>query len=169
MNLLTGSDVYVKNELFATLDPTARSFSVNDAEFLLVDTVGFLQDLPHNLIEAFKSTLESALNCDLALIVCDATGEYDMQLKTTLDTLREMDFASPYLVVMNKSEGMDTSAFPYGDSQTFFGGFSLLQFVRALFRARRIRKSKTSPYGKKYRIHRRRTKNTGSHSLHVCR
>lgn len=114
MNLLTGSDVYVKNELFATLDPTARSFSVNDAEFLLVDTVGFLQDLPHNLIEAFKSTLESALNCDLALIVCDATGKYDMQLKTTLDTLREMDFASPYLVVMNKSEGMDTSAFPYG-------------------------------------------------------
>ena len=114
LNLLTGSDVYVKNELFATLDPTARSFSVNDAEFLLVDTVGFLQDLPHNLIEAFKSTLESALNCDLALIVCDATGEYDMQLKTTLDTLREMDFASPYLVVMNKSEGMDTSAFPYG-------------------------------------------------------
>ncbi|MFQ7077931.1 MAG: hypothetical protein ACLRSW_08340 [Christensenellaceae bacterium] len=53
-------------------------------------------------------------NCDLALIVCDSTGEYDMQLKTTLDTLREMDFASPYLVVMNKSEGMDTSAFPYG-------------------------------------------------------
>ena len=105
LNLLTGSDVYVKNELFATLDPTARSFSVNDAEFLLVDTVGFLQDIPHNLIEAFKSTLESALNCDLALIVCDATGEYDMQLKTTLDTLREMDFASPYLVVMNKSEG----------------------------------------------------------------
>lgn len=74
LNLLTGSDVYVKNELFATLDPTARSFSVNDAEFLLVDTVGFLQDLPHNLIEAFKSTLESALNCDLALIVWRRDG-----------------------------------------------------------------------------------------------
>lgn len=115
MNLLTGSDVYVKNELFATLDPTARTFSINDAEFLLVDTVGFLQDLPHNLIEAFKSTLESALNCDLALIVCDATGEYEMQLKTTLDTLNEMNFSSPYLVVMNKSENIsDTSAFPYG-------------------------------------------------------
>ena len=80
MNLLTGADVYVKNELFATLDPTARNFSIDGVEFLLVDTVGFLQDLPHNLIEAFKSTLESALHCDLALIVCDATGEYDMQL-----------------------------------------------------------------------------------------
>ena len=114
MNLLTESNVYVKNELFATLDPTARSFKIDGVEFLLVDTVGFLQDLPHNLIEAFKSTLESALNCDLALIVCDATGEYDMQLKTTLETLEEMSFNSPYLVVMNKSENIrEQSAFPY--------------------------------------------------------
>ena len=115
MNLLTDADVYVKNELFATLDPTARSFEIEGIEFLLVDTVGFLQDLPHNLIEAFKSTLESALNCDLALIVCDATGEYDMQIKTTLDTLSEMEFNSPYLVVMNKSEHIqDKSVLPYG-------------------------------------------------------
>lgn len=115
MNLLTGSDVYVKNELFATLDPTARKFEIEGVEFLLVDTVGFLQNLPHNLIEAFKSTLESALNCDLVLIVCDAMGEYDMQLDTTLNTLREMEFSSPYLVVMNKSEGVaDTSVLPYG-------------------------------------------------------
>ena len=115
LNLLTESDVYVKNELFATLDPTARKFEINGIEFLLVDTVGFLQDLPHNLIEAFKSTLESAINCDLALIVCDATGEYDVQLQTTLDTLKEMEFSSPYLVVMNKSEAIkDLSALPYG-------------------------------------------------------
>ena len=115
MNLLTGADVYVKNELFATLDPTARTFIIEDVEFLLVDTVGFLQDLPHNLIKAFKSTLESALNCDLALIVCDATGEYDMQIQTTLATLQEMNFSSPYLIVMNKSENIaDFSALPYG-------------------------------------------------------
>ena len=114
MNLLTGSDVYVKNELFATLDPTARSFQINGVDFLLVDTVGFLQDLPHNLIEAFKSTLESALHCDLALIVCDATGEYDMQMQTTLSTLREMKFSSPYLLVMNKSENIaDKTVLPY--------------------------------------------------------
>ncbi len=115
MNLLTGADVYVKNELFATLDPTARKFEIDGVEFLLVDTVGFLQELPHNLIEAFKSTLESALNCDLALIVCDSTGEYDMQLNTTLETLKEMDFHLPYLVVMNKSEQVaDPSILPYG-------------------------------------------------------
>lgn len=115
MNLLTGAEVYVKNELFATLDPTARNFQINGVDFLLVDTVGFLQDLPHNLIEAFKSTLESALHCDLALIVCDATGEYDMQMQTTLSTLQEMDFSSPYLLVMNKSEDIrDKSILPYG-------------------------------------------------------
>lgn len=115
MNRLTGANVYVKNELFATLDPTARSFSIDGAEFLLVDTVGFLQDLPHHLINAFKSTLESSLNCDLALIVCDATGEYDMQLNTTLSTLQGMNFSAPYLVVMNKSEHVsDASAFPFG-------------------------------------------------------
>lgn len=115
MNALTGANVYVKNELFATLDPTARTFSVEGVEFLLVDTVGFLQELPHHLIDAFKSTLESALHCDLALIVCDASGEYEMQLKTTLQTLEEMKFSSPCLVVMNKSENIaDRSAFPYG-------------------------------------------------------
>ena len=114
MNLLTGSDVYVKNELFATLDPTARKFEIEGIEFLLVDTVGFLQDLPHNLIEAFKSTLESALNCDLALIVCDAQGEYEMQLETTLKTLQEMQFSSPYLTVLNKCEEIhDLSVFPH--------------------------------------------------------
>lgn len=114
MNLLTGANVYAKNELFATLDPTARQFTIEGIPFLLVDTVGFLQDLPHNLIEAFKSTLESALNCDLALIVCDATDEYDIQLETTISTLREMNFSSPYLVVMNKCENLqDDSLLPY--------------------------------------------------------
>ncbi len=107
MNLLTNSDVYVKNELFATLDPTARAFTIEDVEFTLVDTVGFLQDLPHKLIDAFQSTLESALHCDLALIVCDATGEYEMQRQTTLQTLEEMGFSSPTLLVMNKTEDMD--------------------------------------------------------------
>lgn len=115
MNLLTGAHVYVKNELFATLDPTARRFSIADVEFLLVDTVGFLQDLPHNLIEAFQSTLESALNCDLALIVCDGAGNYQMQLETTLQTLQDLKFNLPHLVVINKTETIeDYSLFPYG-------------------------------------------------------
>lgn len=113
LNALTGAETYTKNELFATLDPTARKFTIDGVNFLLVDTVGFLQALPHHLIEAFKSTLESALHCDLALIVCDATGEYDMQIKTTLETLEQMQFCAPVLTVMNKSEEItDFSAYP---------------------------------------------------------
>ena len=114
LNALTGAQTYAKNELFATLDPTARRFELAGIDFLMVDTVGFLQDLPHHLVDAFKSTLESALHCDLALIVCDANGEYDVQLKTTVDTLQSMDFSAPYLTLMNKSEDIaDTTAFPY--------------------------------------------------------
>ena len=106
MNCLTDSSVYVKNELFATLDPTSRKFQIQGAEFILTDTVGFLRDLPHNLIESFRSTLEAGIYCDLALIVCDATSDYEMQIKTTLDTLREMGFSAPYLIVMNKCDGI---------------------------------------------------------------
>ena len=114
MNLLTGADVYVKNELFATLDPTARAFTIDGVEFILLDTVGFLQDLPHNLIQAFHSTLESALHADLALIVCDGTGEFDMQIKTTLSTLNELNYTSPYLIVVNKTENLeDKSVLPF--------------------------------------------------------
>ncbi len=104
LNAMTGADVLVKDALFATLDPTARAFEVEGVPFLMVDTVGFLQSLPHHLIEAFKSTLESAVNCDLALIVCDASGDYEMQLTTTLDTLSGLGFSSPYLVVLNKCD-----------------------------------------------------------------
>ncbi len=113
LNTLTGADVLEKNALFATLDPTARAFEIEKVPFLLVDTVGFLQNLPHQLIEAFHSTLESALNCDLALIVCDGAGEHELQLTSTLATLREMNFNSPYLVVMNQCDRPhDKSTFP---------------------------------------------------------
>lgn len=107
LNLLTGANVLAKDALFATLDPTARILNIEGVQYVLVDTVGFLQALPHHLIEAFHSTLESALDCDLALIVCDAQGPYEMQLKTTLDTLDALQFQTPHLIVMNKSENID--------------------------------------------------------------
>ena len=107
LNLLTDADVYAENKLFATLDPTSRKFVIDGTEFILTDTVGFLRELPHSLISAFHSTLESALNCDLALIVCDATDDYEMQLKTTLSTLEELQYNNPYLIVMNKSENLE--------------------------------------------------------------
>ena len=114
MNRLTGAGVLEKDALFATLDPTARKMRLNGMDFLLVDTVGFLQDLPHELVEAFKSTLESALNCDLALIVCDAAGDHDMQFKTTMQTLEGLGFDRPYLKVLNKCEDLEDLT-PYSD------------------------------------------------------
>ena len=114
MNRLTGAGVLEKDALFATLDPTARKVKIDGMEYLLVDTVGFLQDLPHDLVEAFKSTLESALNCDLALVVCDATGDYDMQFKTTQETLEELGFDRPYLKVLNKCENIEDLT-PFSD------------------------------------------------------
>lgn len=115
MNLLTDANVLAKDELFATLDPTSRKLNIDGAEFILTDTVGFLRSLPHNLIESFKSTLEAGVKSDLALIVCDATADYENQLKTTLDTLYSMDFTSPYIIVMNKCENIaENYAFPTG-------------------------------------------------------
>ena len=108
LNRLTESDVYAADRLFATLDTTSRRLLIDGSEFILTDTVGFLRDLPHDLISAFRSTLESALDCDLALIVCDATADYEMQLKTALDTLQEMNCHAPYIIVMNKSENLDS-------------------------------------------------------------
>ena len=106
LNLLTGADVPAENRLFATLDPTTRRLVIDGLDFLLTDTVGFLRDLPHNLISAFHSTLESALNCDLALIVCDATSDHRMQYETTMQTLKELECDVPCLLAMNKCESV---------------------------------------------------------------
>lgn len=138
LNTLTGADVYVKDALFATLDPTARRLNIDGIDFLLIDTVGFLQELPHHLIEAFKSTLESALNADLALIVCDATGNYEMQLKTATETLDTMGFSGKKLLVMNKSECLEnTNGFPQNSlfisAKEKLGLDTLRAAIRAVF------------------------------------
>ena len=113
MNALTGAGVLEKNALFATLDPTARRFSIDSNEFVLIDTVGFIQKLPHDIVEAFKSTLESAVNCDLALFIADASGDYRMQFETTLSTLVSLGFNKPYLKVLNKCDLVeDTELLP---------------------------------------------------------
>lgn len=66
LNCLTDAGIYAADRLFATLDTTSRKFVIDGKDYLLTDTVGFLRDLPHNIISAFHSTLESALNCDLS-------------------------------------------------------------------------------------------------------
>jgi GTP-binding protein HflX len=75
-NRLTGADIYVADQLFATLDPTLRNCRLpNNSEIVLADTVGFIRHLPHELVAAFKSTLQEASEADLLLHVIDANGE----------------------------------------------------------------------------------------------
>ena len=107
LNKLTGADVLVENKLFATLDPTVRKTKINGIDVLISDTVGFIRNIPHNLIEAFKSTLESATEADLILIVCDAKSDYDEQLKVTLSTLEGLNSKAETLLVLNKCDDMD--------------------------------------------------------------
>ena len=72
LNLLTGADLVAENKLFATLDPTTRSFVLpNKQRVLLTDTVGFLRNLPHTLIESFKATLEEVSEADLLIHIVD--------------------------------------------------------------------------------------------------
>ena len=114
LNAMTGADVLVKDALFATLDPTSRLFTIEDVPFLMIDTVGFLRNMPAQLIEALKSTLESALWCDLALIVCNAAGKYELEKQTTLETLRGMGFSAPYLIVYNQCDKLtDLDTLPH--------------------------------------------------------
>lgn len=113
LNLLTGADVVSQNALFVTLDPTARKCEIDGENYVLIDTVGFIQALPHDIVEAFKSTLEVALNCDLALFVADANDDFELQFNTTLSTLGELGFDKKYLKVLNKCDLVaDTSALP---------------------------------------------------------
>lgn len=113
LNLLTGADVLSQNALFVTLDPTARKCVIDNDEYLLIDTVGFIQALPHDIVEAFKSTLEVALSCDLALFVADAGDDFVMQFETTQNTLDELGFNKKYLKVLNKCDKIwDTSTLP---------------------------------------------------------
>lgn len=107
LNRLTSAGVLVENRLFATLDPTTRRLALPGGEpVLLSDTVGFVRRLPHGLIEAFKSTLEVAVNSDLLLHVVDASAvDPDGQIAAVREVLAEIDADKvPELLVINKSD-----------------------------------------------------------------
>ncbi len=113
LNALSGSDVLAEDKLFATLDPTHRKISVGKFDVLLIDTVGFIKDIPTNLINAFKSTLDSVKNADLILNVCDATGDWDKQNAVTESVLKELNANAPIIKVFNKCENIsDFTNFP---------------------------------------------------------
>jgi len=104
-NTLTGADVYAANQLFATLDPTLRRLEGLDCgPILLADTVGFIRDLPHDLVAAFRSTLSEARDADLLLHIVDASDpERDDHIADVESVLREIGAADiPQVLVFNK-------------------------------------------------------------------
>ncbi len=104
MNLLSKSDVFAENKLFATLDTTVRKVVISAMPFLLSDTVGFIRKLPHHLIESFKSTLDEVRESDLLLHVIDVSHpQYIDQINTVLETLKSIGVNDkPMIMVLNK-------------------------------------------------------------------
>ena len=112
LNALTGSDALVENKLFATLDPLTRRVKIADEQILLTDTVGFISNLPHQLIDAFKSTLEEAALADALLIVIDASDPNALeQARTVRAVLQEIGAdQKKALVALNKIDALEEGA-----------------------------------------------------------
>lgn len=104
MNILSKSDVFAENKLFATLDTTVRKVVLDRMPFLMSDTVGFIRKLPHHLIESFKSTLDEVRESDILIHVVDiAHPQFEDHIKTVNTTLQELGVESkPTLMVFNK-------------------------------------------------------------------
>jgi GTP-binding protein HflX len=114
LNALTGAEVGVGDRLFHTLDPTTRSLELSGRGFLLTDTVGFIEKLPHQLVEAFKATLEETVLADLILHVVDAAAPEERRLADmqAVDAVLEEIGAGekPRLLVLNKADLLDAGA-----------------------------------------------------------
>jgi GTPase len=108
LNALTGAEVGVGDRLFHTLDPTTRTFELSGRDYLLTDTVGFIEKLPHQLVEAFKATLEETVLADLVVHVVDASESEERRLldMTAVDAVLEEIGAGekPRLLVLNKAD-----------------------------------------------------------------
>jgi GTPase len=110
LNSLADSDIYAMDQLFATLDPTTRKVLLESGkEILITDTVGFIKKLPHDLVEAFKSTLEEVLYADLLIHVVDGSNkDYDKQIKVVLEVLKDLGAANkPIITAVNKIDKID--------------------------------------------------------------
>lgn len=104
MNMLSKSEIFTENKLFATLDTTVRKVVIGNLPFLLSDTVGFIRKLPHDLVESFKSTLDEVRESDLLLHVVDISHPgFEEQINVVNQTLRELNSTSkPVIMIFNK-------------------------------------------------------------------
>ena len=113
MTLLSKSEVFAENKLFATLDTTTRKIVYENTPFLLSDTVGFIRKLPHNLIESFKSTLDEVREADILLHVVDLSHpQFEEQIAVVNNTLHDIKaFDKPILTVFNKIDQYEKNTF----------------------------------------------------------
>ena len=104
MNLLSKSDIFAENKLFATLDTTVRTVIIENLPFLLSDTVGFIRKLPTDLVESFKSTLDEVREADLLLHIVDISHpDFEEQIQVVEKTLGDLGCADkPMMIVFNK-------------------------------------------------------------------
>jgi GTP-binding protein HflX len=112
MNLLSKSDLFAENKLFATLDATVRKVVIGNLPFLLSDTVGFIRKLPHDLVESFKSTLDEVRESDLLLHIVDISHPgFEEQIEVVNETLKDLESANkPVIIVFNKIDSFTYTA-----------------------------------------------------------
>ncbi|MTI32508.1 GTPase HflX [Xanthovirga aplysinae] len=119
MRLLSKSNVFAENKLFATVDSTVRKVVINEIPFLLTDTVGFIRKLPHQLVECFKSTLDEIREADILVHVVDVSHEYFQdQLEIVNETLSEIKAGNkPTVLVFNKIDLMPQKPEPQNEDE----------------------------------------------------
>ena len=145
LNALTASDVFEADKLFATLDPTTRRLTLPSGKNILItDTVGFIRDLPHEIVDAFKSTLEEAVIADLILIVADVSDPgCEEKIGVTEATLKEIGATARRIVVYNKTDKTgkhkhvaDGENFLFISAKTGFGLAALKEKIERFFEER---------------------------------
>jgi GTP-binding protein HflX len=112
MNMLSKSDVFAENKLFATLDTTVRKVVIGNLPFLLSDTVGFIRKLPHDLVESFKSTLDEVRESDLLIHIVDISHPgFEEQITVVNETLKELGATDkPTIIIFNKIDAFTYTA-----------------------------------------------------------
>ena len=141
LNTLTNAGVLAEDKLFATLDPTARALTLPDGRtVMLIDTVGLVRRLPHQLVEAFQSTLEEAADADLLLHVCDISSpEADDQIEVTRRLLDELGCTGPPVVTaLNKCDQLESMPVIMGSGTVLISartGYGLNRLLEAMAKA----------------------------------
>jgi GTP-binding protein HflX len=156
LNAISGSDVLAEDKLFATLDPVVRQVALPDkTQALFTDTVGFINKLPHDLIQAFRSTLEEVSGADLILHVVDTSSDYyDTQMRVVLDVLDGLGAGeTPRINVYNKTDRLNGGSFEREDGIRISalnktGLTELLEKVGEMLNMGQRRVELTVPYGR---------------------